>query len=297
MSKHWETPTDTKDSEFDILLNILAQNNQHQIERPPEKPKVWTEEMLLKQDKEEEEKQRLLDILKSLGCPAESGQIAQPDFNYNTDLIKRLQRADCEQSNQKAWNKMPPQSTIPSQQAPNFYEFVRPPCYGQLPALNQHQNHGRHNIGNRPNTHQQYLQHSYNRPPPPPGMMIPPINGMSPTVMNLMSTHSCQRNTLPPGMPPCGAPPGFSNGYPPFPSFVSNMLAQQRLLMSGSARGSNSSLCSNRTRKPFLPSTKTLSDFAFDPYAGMSSISQKLFPSIGGILNMSISVNSVNSVN
>jgi hypothetical protein len=41
--------------------------------------------------------------------------------------------------------------------------------------------------------------------------------------------------------------------------------------MSNSMRGSNSSLCSSRTKKPFLPSTKTLSDFAFDPYAGLMS--------------------------
>ncbi|KAI6196575.1 hypothetical protein M3Y94_01125800 [Aphelenchoides besseyi] len=121
-------------------------------------------------------------------------------------------------------------------------------------------------------------------------MLKLPMNGgpLNTSVRNVMAAFQ----QLPPGMWPNLPPPGTPGyneimmsaaanltaahmqpgAFPPTLPNVMNMFAQQQQMMSNSARGSTNSLCSSRMgKRTGLPSTKTISDFAFDPYAGLMS--------------------------
>ncbi|KAI6181993.1 Protein PAT1-like protein 1 [Aphelenchoides fujianensis] len=118
------------------------------------------------------------------------------------------------------------------------------------------------------------------------GPKMPPMPngaGMNSSVRNLMSAFQQQQQQPPPNFWPSLPPPGSSaydelmmnamasmqGGRMPPPAF--NPAAQHQM-MGHSMRGSNNSLASSRmSKRPGLPSTKTISDFAFDPYAGLMS--------------------------
>ncbi|KAI6179291.1 hypothetical protein M3Y98_00594600 [Aphelenchoides besseyi] len=133
--------------------------------------------------------------------------------------------------------------------------------------------------------YQQQMPHRNFQP-----MLKPPMNGgpLNPSVRNVMTAFQ----QLPPGMWPNLPPPGTPGynemmmsavanltaarmqpgAFPPTLPNVMNMFAQQQQMMPNSTRGSTNSLCSSRMgKRTGLPSTKTISDFAFDPYAGLMS--------------------------
>lgn len=284
LSRHWESKTPTNEFQKNLgnnLLDLFTQKQQNaDQQKPTQKAQVLTEEMLLKMAEEDEEKQRQQNVMKALGLLKSPSPIAVAQSGFVSIEPENHQKFQNQQpyaqspKREESWNQGPPPYF--NNRPPNFYQQNQPPPgFGQQPPY--HQNRREYQRNMPPPNFQQHLppnnKQMYNNQMPYPNMtQPPPFNGMNPSVMNLMNMHSNQR--YPPGMPRPPFPPhqnfnGFQGPPPPFPS--QNMLAYQRASMSNSVRGSNTSLCSSRTKKPFMPSTKTISDFAFDPYAGLMS--------------------------
>jgi hypothetical protein len=296
LSRHWDSTTPTKESQSSKAGNLfkLFAQSQQSNQKPGVKPQILTEEMLLKLNAEEEEKQRQRNLMKELGLLRESPVISaqagwesiepEHDMYLSNRPVSNSQsqssKVHMQRRGEDLWSEQQQQQygNYSNNRSANFYQNTQPPSFGQQPPPNYQRkpnNYGQNDFQRNQNYYQQHFPPLHkpfgntNQPPYP----MPPFNGVSPNVMNLMNMHS---NQPPPGLPSGRGPfPQHFNGSmyppPPFPPPMSNMLAQQRASMSGSMRGSNTSLSSTRTRKPFLPSTKTLSDFAFDPYAGFMS--------------------------
>ncbi|CAD5216379.1 unnamed protein product [Bursaphelenchus xylophilus] len=224
---------------------------------PPSKPKAQflTEEDILRQTREEERPNLLNQLFESARANNLTNKQPTSSTNLNNnlnvlDLLNKAQKVSQPEVGSPTLQQPPPppeNSFLPG--------FHGPPAMNRMPFPMPMMSHGMPPQGMPPhspmppfNGPMNPMLHAVMMGKAPPPFPLPP--GMTPQQWAQMAAHMMP----PPGMPPV-PPPYFNMPHP-----------QHQQHYHG-----NRPYREYRERRPNLPSTKTISDFAFDPYAGLMS--------------------------